>query len=76
MEDKLVMDKLWTDPEPVHCDLCGESMKYGLTNCIGMQVTLTGIEDLEKVLIKKFGMKDFSICWVCWIKSLGFKERD
>lgn len=76
MDDQVYVSGFAEDPEPGYCDLCGESMKYKLTNVIGVQLSITGIESLEKVLIDKFGKKDFVVCWVCWIKSLGFKERD
>ena len=65
----------------VKCDVCGEDM-------IDDDITLTGIEFKLKIpkksgkvphevcrVLETFGKTEFRICYVCWLKSLGVKER-
>lgn len=70
----------------VKCDICGEDMtdedlKGKYATLIGLEIKLKLPKKSGKVhheicrVLETFGKTEFRICFVCWLKSLGFKEK-
>lgn len=58
-----------------NCDVCG----FDLTDDTGYatkakEIKLLGATPERKRVIDIFGKNEFSICYVCYLKSLGIKE--
>lgn len=63
----------------IQCDVCGDNLSSGVT-VIGIRIELpqeltTNLKEVEKVA-KKFGRTQFSICYCCWLTSLGVKPLE
>lgn len=65
----------------VKCDACGEDMTDNDTTLIGLKIEFDMPKKSGKVhheicrVLDAFGKTEFKICYVCWLKSLGVKER-
>jgi hypothetical protein len=60
----------------MNCDVCG----YNLTDDSGranvaVEIKLLGASFERKRVEEVFGKNEFSICYVCRLKSLGVKTR-
>ena len=63
------------DAPPEYCDVCGINMADKECTVIGTNVTVQGDHKEIRRVEDAFGKTDFKICYVCWLKSLGVKER-
>lgn len=58
------------------CDVCGQDMKGGERyDTVGVQVSLLGANVMRKKVEEIFGKNKFSICHICWLKSLGVRPK-
>lgn len=58
--------------KPIFCDSCGRSMQDEKgANYIGVQFKAT---DIPAALLAPYRSDvTYSVCWACWMKSLGIK---
>ncbi len=60
----------------MNCDVCGQDLRdENGYNIVGVQVSLLGANPVSKKVEEIFGKNKFSICHVCWLKSLGVKPK-
>lgn len=63
------------------CDVCSHEMwdTESQTNLIGTVMKLTISDNVSHPEVQRvkdlFGKLEFNVCFVCWLKSLGVKER-
>ncbi|GAH92696.1 unnamed protein product [marine sediment metagenome] len=68
------------------CDVCGVDMAddnqpFSGTSLFGLEIILKLPKKSGKVhheicrVLETFGKTEFKICFVCWLKSLGVKEK-
>ncbi len=58
------------------CDVCDRNLtdQYGIS-IVGISIQISNFIAEEKRVEKLFGKKEFNVCYVCLLKSLGVKEK-
>jgi len=64
------------DSQGPKCDICGRGLTFNGETVIGIAFSThdaIGAHPEGRRIVETFGKSEFTICFTCWLKSLGIK---